>query len=280
LLVQVIGGSRKRASQQGALFVCLLLCCALGLALGMGQAAAQTCTTDRVDEIAVVEKVHDGDTLRLQGGRSVRLIGINSPELAYDNKPAEPFAEQARDALRALLKPKDKVKLVYGREKHDRYRRLLAHVYLENGESVEAHLLEAGLAAQIVVPPNVAQLDCYHAAELRARQDAKGVWSSIYQPVPIEKLPRDTRGFRLVSGRITRVGNSKKSVWLNFAGPASEGYRELVAARIARKDLAKFPDWKPQSLLGKNVIVRGWVYKHKHQLVIRVRHPAGIELLQ
>lgn len=278
--MRIIGSTRKRASQQGALFVCIQVFFTLGFALGVFPAAAQTCTADKVDVIAEVAKVHDGDTLRLQDGRSLRLIGINSPELAYDNKAAEPFAEQARDALKALLKPKDKVGLVYGREKHDRYRRLLAHVYLANGESVEAHLLEAGLAAQIIVPPNVGQLDCYRAAEKRARLKAKGVWSSIYRPVPIEKLARDTRGFRLVTGRITRVGNSKNSVWLNFAGPASEGSREIVAARIARKDLAKYVDWRPQSLQDKNVIVRGWVYKHKHQLVIRVRHPANIEVLQ
>ncbi len=230
--------------------------------------------------MAVVAKVVDGDTLHLQDGRSVRLIGINSPELGYDDKPSEPLAEQARDAFRAMVKPKDKVGLVYGREQHDRYRRLLAHVYLTNGKSVEAQLLKAGLAAQIVVPPNVGQLDCYHAAEQRARQVVEGVWAGIYRPIPIEQLARDSKGFHLIIGRITRVGESKNSMWLNFAGPASEGSREVVAARIARTDLPAFADLKPQTLLGKTVIVRGWVYHYKFQQVIRVRHPASIELVR
>ena len=266
--------SHKRASPWGALFVACWFCVALN------SAVAQNCAVQQVDETAIVGRVVDGDTLHLQDGRSVRLIGINSPELGYEGRPAEPFAEQARDAFRAMVKPKDKVGLVYGQEKHDRYRRLLAHVYLSDGKSVEARLLAAGLAAQIVVPPNVGQLDCYHAAEQRARQAGKGVWSGIYRPIPIEKLAPGTKGFHRVIGRITRVGYSKNSVWLNFAGPASVDFRELVAVRIARKDLPNFTNWQPQSLQGKTVIVRGWVYQYKHQQVIRVRHPASIEIVR
>ena len=70
------------------------------------------------------------------------------------------------------------------------------------------------------------------------------------------------------------------AVWLNFAGPASAGSREVMAARIARTDLPKFVDWQPRSLQGKTVIVRGWVYHYKHQQVIRVRHPASIEIVR
>ena len=85
--------SNKRASQRDALFVCLLF----SFTVWSAQLAAQTCTTPPFDETVEVAKVTDGDTLRLRDGRSVRLIGINSPELAHTDKPAEPLAEQARD---------------------------------------------------------------------------------------------------------------------------------------------------------------------------------------
>ena len=269
----------KRASRWGALFVWLLLAWSLLCVVG-DAVAEQRCAVDHVDETAVVARVIDGDTLYLQDGRSVRLIGINSPELGYDDKPAEPLAEQARDALKALIKPNSKVGLRYGHEQHDRYQRLLAHVYLADGKSVEAYMLTAGLAAQIVVPPNVDQLDCYHAAEQTARNAGKGVWAGIYRPVPVVELSRKFRGFKIITGRISRVGKSKNSLWLNFPGPASEGSREIMAVRIARKDLPAFTEWQPQSLQGKTIIVRGWVYQHKRQQVIRVRHPASIEILQ
>ena len=278
--MQIIGSTRKRASQQGALFVCLLLY----VVFAFQPAAAQTCAATKFDETAEVAKVVDGDTLHLRDGRKLRFIGINTPERAKENTAAEPFAEQARDALVAMLKPTMKVGLVYDAEKRDRYRRLLAHVYLPNGDSIEAHLLEAGLAAHIVVPPNTANWKCYRAVEQRARQAGKNVWSEFYRPIPVAQLPRDTRGFRFVTGRVSRVGNSKKSVWLNFsgstgAGPTGSNPREVFAARIARKDLANFVEWQPQSLQGKTLVLRGWVSQYKKQTVMRIRHPASIDIL-
>jgi len=59
----------------GALFVCLLL-------ISSSVLAAVECPVDRIDLRAEVEYVHDGDTVRLADGRSVRLIGLNTPEMA------------------------------------------------------------------------------------------------------------------------------------------------------------------------------------------------------
>jgi endonuclease YncB( thermonuclease family) len=262
---------KNRASQWGALFVCLLL-------IGATPAWALECPAAHIDERAAVARVVDGDTLHLKDGRAVRFIGINSPEIGHDGKPSEPLAKEARQALKAMLGEQATVGLQYGRERHDRYGRLLAHVYTADGDSVEARLLAAGLAAQIIMPPNVAQLDCYQAAERRARQADKGVWQGIYRPTPVLQLPREVRGFRVVSGRVERVGESKRSVWLDFERRPGVGPREGLAVRIARKDLADFPDWRPQSLRGKTLTVRGWIYAYKRQQVIRVRHPASMEV--
>jgi len=264
----------NRASHWGALFVWLLL-------VGGGLASpvwARECPAAHIDERSAVAQVVDGDTLHLKDGRAVRFIGINSPEIGRDGKASEPLAEEARDALKAMLGDNAVVGLSYGRERKDRYGRLLAHVYLADGDSVEARLLAAGLAAQIIMPPNVAQLDCYQAAERRARQAGKGVWQSIYRPTPVAQLGREVRGFRIVTGRIARVGESKRSLWLDFQRRPGEGPREGVAVRIARKDLAQFPDWQPQTLRGKTITVRGWIYSYKRQQVIRVRHPASMEV--
>ena len=38
-----------------------------------------------------VARVVDGDTVRLRDGRSVRLIGINAPELAHNGRTTEPL---------------------------------------------------------------------------------------------------------------------------------------------------------------------------------------------
>ena len=248
---------------------------------------AVECPADRIDESVAVSQVVDGDTLRLEDGRLVRLIGINTPELARKGKPAEPLAEKARKVLQSLLEistsPNSSasdinVGLRYGTEQNDRYGRILAHVYLTNGVSAEARMLSAGMAAQIVVPPNTLNRECYRAAERKARQANLGVWNSHYRPIPIADVPRQSRGFRLISGKVVRVGESKRSIWLNFPKLAGEGWREGVAVRISRKDLEYFKSWHPLQLRGKQVVVRGWLFPYKKQLVMQLRHPFALEI--
>jgi hypothetical protein len=171
------------------------------------------------------------------------------------------------------------VGLRYGPERRDRYGRLLAHVYLADGRSLEAELLKRGLAAHIVVPPNAGSWQCYRRVEQLARTTQQGVWADFYRPVPVATLAGDTRGFRIITGRIIRVGESRRSLWLNFSPYSGKGPRKGVAVRIDRNDLQYFEDWDPRELRGQNVIVRGWLSPYKQQQVMRLRHPAGLERL-
>jgi endonuclease YncB( thermonuclease family) len=268
--------TQNRASHRGAFFVgCLFFL----LALLVSPAWSVECPADRIDETVAVSRVVDGDTLRLKDGRLVRFIGINTPELARKGKPAESLAKKARQTLVSLLEnSSDMVGLRYGTERKDRYGRTLAHVYLVNGISVEAKMLSAGMAAQIVVPPNVWNHTCYRAAEQSARQTGKGVWKNLYRPIFVAELSRQSRGFRFISGKVVRVGESKRSIWLNFPRRSGEGYREGVAVRISRKDLGHFKSWDPRQLKDKQVVVRGWVYPYKKQLVMQLRHPLALEI--
>lgn len=266
----------KRASRRGALFVACLFFISPSL--------AEQCPAERIQENVTVEKVVDGDTLKLADGRLVRFIGVNTPEMSRRGQPAEPFAKQAKEAVELLLKDSGQARgmsvgLQYDAERKDRHGRTLAHVYLPNGRSVQADLLTRGLAAQIVVPPNLANRSCYRDAETAAKQSGQGVWGSIFKSIPVQNLPRDSKGFRVISGRIINVGESRQSIWLNFPRHAGERKREGIAVRIARKDLAYFDQWQPQQLKNKKVIVRGWLYPYKKQRVMRVRHPSSIEIV-
>lgn len=265
-------GRRNRAPHWGAFFV-------VGwLLLAVPPLWARDCPSQRIDERATLAKVIDGDTLRLADGRLVRFIGINSPELGRDGRADEPQAVEAREALRALSGGRGaRVGLRYDADRRDRHGRLLAHVYTADGRSASAALLTQGLAAQIVVPPNLWGLDCYRAAEAEARAAGRGVWRSIYRPIPVDDLSRQTRGFRLVRGRITDVADSRYSVWLNFPHLPGEGPRRGVALRVPRKDLANFPPGFLPGLVGREVVARGWLFGHKGQLVMALRHPAMLQ---
>lgn len=241
-------------------------------ALGSTASMAVTCGSDRIEAHGLSAHVYDGDTLRLQDGRKVRLLGINTPEIGRDGKPSEPLAESALDALQSLASPGTRLGLRYDVEQTDRYGRALAHLFLGDGTNLQAHLLSRGLATTLVVPPNEWASDCYAGVESEARGRRAGLWSlSRYQPISAQALPADTRGYALVLGNVVRVGRSSGAIWLNLA--------PRVALRIPRADLPNFRSYDPSALLGRKLLARGWVQKRRGELRMTVRHPAALELL-
>ncbi|MBI3773213.1 MAG: thermonuclease family protein [Gammaproteobacteria bacterium] len=259
--------SPKRASQWGALFV--LWCGASGIAA----AAATVCAPYLVDEWVEVDHVHDGDTFKLVDGRSVRLIGVNTPELERQGKPAERFGDEARVSLTKMLAENPQVGLRYDQERRDRYGRTLAHVYLPDRRTVEERLLADGLGAAIVVPPNDLNLDCYHAAEQTARAEKKGIWSLPRYRGLATTDPKLGPGFQVIEGKVERVSNRKRDMYLEFPGS--------VVARIESRDLRFFKDkWQPEQLRGKTLRVRGWMSRKEGKLQMRLQHPATVEIIK
>lgn len=235
-------------------------------------AAASPCAPDRVDERATVRKVFDGDTVELTDGRHVRFIGINAPEVGRDGKPSEPFAAKARTALESALKKDPTVLLRYDAERFDAHQRTLAHLYLSDRRSIEAMLLEQGLAFWIAIPPGLHDAECYRGREQHARSAKRGIWSnSYYAPLDAQQVGPGAEGFHVVKGRVERIGKSKNTIWLNLA--------PHMALRIAREDLQYFTRYKPESLRGREVVARGWITPFKNgDYVMRVRHPAALEV--
>jgi endonuclease YncB( thermonuclease family) len=271
----MIVGSEERARRNRALS-CLRRSIAGGFCLSLSMSpafAAQQCAADRIDEHVQVAYAHDGDTVRLQDGRSVRLIGIDTPELGRDGAPDQPIAAAARDALRALLARRPELNLRFDITRHDSHGRLLAHAFLSDGTSVSAWLLERGYATLLIMPPNEWNSRCYQSAERRAHTSRLGIWGlPAYQPVPSTHLDRAAQGYRLIKGRVVHVGKSAHSLWLDLEGK--------VAARIDREDLNYFAAVPLSELLHKEVIVRGWVHPHQDEMQLRLRYPADLEIVE
>jgi micrococcal nuclease len=88
-------------------------------------------------ETGFVERVIDGDTIVINGS-SIRMLGINAPE------KGEKYFKESKEFLENLVLNK-KVKLRFGKEKTDKYRRTLAYIFL--GEiNVNELLIEKGFA--------------------------------------------------------------------------------------------------------------------------------------
>jgi micrococcal nuclease len=231
---------------------------------------AQGCQPARIDERVQVTYVFDGDTVKLSDGRRLRFIGINTPEIGHHGTTTQPYAEAARKSLQKALKTGgNTLALQYGRELKDHYGRLLAHAWLANGENVAALLLRQGLATTLVVPPNHTAADCYQLIEDKARSARRNLWQlAAYQAQDARTLPGDTRGFRIVRGRVTGIDHSRYQVRIALEG--------MLEVRIANNDLANFePDYL-ENLVNHTVELRGWIRPEKDRLGMRVRHPAAL----
>jgi endonuclease YncB( thermonuclease family) len=256
----------EKAPQKGAFFVWLLCVCSL-----FYQTAWADCAAGRVDDRATVDYVYDGDSFRLTDGRKIRIIGMDTPEMARDNKPAQAFAAQARQALIQLIGKTKRVNLVFDKESKDKYRRSLAHVYNESGRNVTEFMLGRGLAKLMIIPPNTKLAECYLAQEHKARKIKSGLWGSAdYQEIPASSLGGKTQGYRVVSGKVVKISNNKNSIWLLLD--------HKLSVYIKKKDLDYFEGMPLQSLQGKTLIVRGRVFRSKTGLLMLARHSSAMEL--
>ncbi len=136
----------------------------------------------------LVTGVVDGDTLRLENGEKVRLIGIDTPEsrqnaklkrdLKKSDKDAEELIAMGKKATRFTkgLALKKYVRLEFDVQKRDHYNRLLAYVYLPDGRMLNAEIVKAGYAQMLTVPPNVKYQDSFLELQQEARDNNRGLW--------------------------------------------------------------------------------------------------------
>ena len=240
--------------------------------------AVAACPATRIDETVQLAQVVDGDTLRLQDGRRVRVLGINTPEVAWEGHVGQALGVEATAASRRFLPRHQKVHLVYDLDHKDRYGRMLAHVYNQRRQSLAAHLLEQGLALQVVVPPNVSEMGCLTRQEDLARRQNRGIWrEKTWNLRPAAELALDQTGFSRIQGKVTKV-SVLRDVWLELDGP--------VVVKIAQQDRQYFADEQWQSWLGKSIKVRGWLINRASEfqrkrgfkpLQMQVRHPLMLE---
>jgi endonuclease YncB( thermonuclease family) len=237
------------------------------LAIGLCFPVHAGCPSFAWGPLQSVAKVFDGDTFALSGGARVRLAGIDTPELGHGEGPDAPWAREAERLLgRILAESGGQVRLEPARESHDAYGRLLAHIYTRSGRSIQEQILQAGFGLGYARPPNLEHLDCYRAAETRARRRQLGLWH----------LPPRTAGtlpvsFARVQGVVSRVKNTRRSTWIELGSNLS--------LRIAREDSAYFTPVDLDHLGGEGVEARGYVHSYRGRTQIRIRHPADLRIL-
>jgi len=228
-------------------------------------------------DLVKVAHVVDGDTLAVSDGRKLRLQGINAPEVAHGGHPADPLGEEAKQNLARLAGAS--VRVWVGAEAHDRYGRTLATIFSPDGENLNARMVREGMAYHISFPPELTYIRCYKSAEVQARARRAGVWQQPNITKAAEN--RFKGGFGLVEGVVTRVDHTRAGHWVNLDGD--------FAFYVRNKDAAYFPQLQLSSLIGKRVLVRGWVIDRSKQKkpaksaqkrwMIKLQHASALELL-
>ena len=125
---------------------------------------------ERVSEdVALVTRTIDGDTVEIEGGTRVRYIGIDTPEIG------EPYYLDARRVNLNLVGGR-RIQLEKDVQDKDEYGRLLRYVWVD-GIMVNAELVRLGYAYSCSYPPNLKYQAHFLQLEREAREQKRGLWT-------------------------------------------------------------------------------------------------------
>lgn len=229
-------------------------------------------------------RVIDGETLELDDGREVRLIGALAPKPDSLSAAARdwPPAQDAARALAALVEGRV-VTLRYAGRRRDRYGRVLAqvHVGTPDGEAwVQERLIRDGHARAYALPGNAGCIAALMAAEADARAAGRGLWRRDAYRVrtadEVGALLKLAGRFTVVEGRVMEVTRTQRVTYLNFGADWRSDFTvRLANAVVDRNDGGAE---RLRGLAGKTVRVRGWIERRNGPMIV-LGSPDEIEML-
>ena len=269
-MLRTVAETAKRQFRIGlALFLCLSIIGCSRAEQAPVPSPAQQCVADTTDlERHRVERVVDGDTLHLDGGDSVRLIGVNTPEIGRDGRADEPLARDAQKALAGMLGSSPMVWLQDGEQSRDRYDRRLAYAFDENGASLSGRIIARGLGFHVVVAPNDRYAACLQTQEDLARAGRSGIWvDPAFAARAVRALRPGEGGFARVRDRVTRVSFKENGWWVQMGGKLGVQIDGDARTLFSQKEL--------RALQGREIEVRGWLVPMRGDWwMMNLDHPA------
>jgi micrococcal nuclease len=125
-----------------------------------------------------VARVVDGDTIKVSGGATIRMIGMDTPETVDPRKPVQCFGIEASRHAHALLDGRT-VRLEYdpSQGRFDKYGRTLAYVWMSDGRLYNEVMIREGYAHEYTYDTPYEYQARFRAAEAAARNASLGLWS-------------------------------------------------------------------------------------------------------
>jgi micrococcal nuclease len=239
-----------------------------------------------------VTKIIDGDTFLIEGGYSVRILGIDADERE------KPCYLAAKKRLEELILNKE-VKLEKSIEDKDQWCRYLRYVFVDN-KNIGEELIKEGLVVARLSPQDTKYQKEIIAAEKESQEKKIGCKWSFQNQVEAthqkknffwEKLNSELTGLKIVNacdsknyygkeliveGKIVQTFRSKtNTVFLNFEKPYPEQCFSAVIFNSSQKQFGPEPE---KYYLNKTVRIKGVIKKYQGKPEIILKNPNQIEV--
>ncbi|MGB9721123.1 MAG: thermonuclease family protein [bacterium] len=236
-----------------------------------------------------VTEVIDGDTFKTEKGKTIRLLGINAPEMT------DPGGDIAKEFLMNMILNK-RVTLKKDITEKDDYGRYLFYVYLD-GRFVNEEMVRIGLAETRFYPPDTLYKKEIQQIEKIAIRNKKGLWG-----FPVFQIPDTTGSYpeetettktatevisyqdahkfygkvKTIEGTIVVTNNTGKVCFLNF----HKNWKKYFTAVIFASDYDKFPKNPEDYYLNRKVRVTGLIKEYNDKPEIVVKSPSQIQIIE
>ena len=246
-----------------------------------------------------VVAVPNADTLSLDNGQTLRLIGTRAPRSPDPDleDSAWPPAVAALAYTRRLVLGRS-VQLGFDAAREDRYGRVLAHVFVEpptgtlghssSGPSssdrrliwLQAALVSSGKARAISFAQTRACSSQLIKMENAARRVGQGLWAhaayAVRRATDTEKLSRHEGTLQIVEGRVREVRAVGRRTFINFGARWQDDFTLILEGRARTR--FRRDSFDVTALAGRRIRVRGWIELWNGP-AIRLTHPEEIEVV-
>jgi len=127
----------------------------------------------------VVTRVIDGDTVQLSDGRTLRLLGIDTPEKNHPTKKVECFAYAASDKMSEILLNQEVTVLAdESQSTKDKYGRYLVYIYRNSDNLfINKEMILQGFAYEYTYDKPYKYQQEFKDAQKTASEQNLGLWS-------------------------------------------------------------------------------------------------------
>lgn len=237
-----------------------------------------------------VTKIIDGDTIVIENGDHVRLLGIDADE------PNHPCYYEAKNRLESLILGK-MVVLEKNQTDKDQYGRLLRYVFLNN-RNINLQLIEEGLAICRFYDPDTKYKSECVVLEQQSKNNKTGCkWQEAQEAtkpsIPkFERLIPEKTGLevvqaesakdyygeqKIIEGKTFTKRYSNPALFINFCKPYPN---HCFTSIIWNSDWYKFPENAASLYHAKTVRVKGFIQEYRGKPEIILKDPSQIEIAQ